>query len=90
MGRCGCIQISSQWWYKYTFTFDGAEDVLVPTFANKQDIAMTWLYSKTLKFEDIRKMQRISAEGRTTDIRISEVAAFYNNLGAKIAVIRTL
>ncbi len=37
--------------YKYTFTFDGAEDVLVVKFANEQDIKQ-WdidLHSKTLR-----------------------------------------
>ncbi len=50
--------------YKYTFTFDGAEDVLVVKFANKQDIKQWDGYIRNLEvFEDIRKMQRISAEG---------------------------
>ena len=43
--------------YKYTFTFDGAEDVLVVKFANKQDIKQ-WdvvTFENLEVFEDIRK-----------------------------------
>ncbi len=40
--------------YKYTFTFDGAEDVLVVKFANKQDIKQWDVIWKQV-FEDIRK-----------------------------------
>ncbi len=36
--------------YKYTFTFDGAEDVLVVKFANKQDIKQWDIgYSENMK-----------------------------------------
>ncbi len=47
--------------YKYTFTFDGAEDLVVK-FANKQDIkqwdAVTF---ETLKSDILEKCSRISA-----------------------------
>ncbi len=87
------IQDSSVTGYKYTFTFDDAEDVLVVKFANKQDIKQ-WCW-KTLP-EDIRKMQRISARKEYVSMdrpEICEVARHYNRQCfrcGKIAVIRTL
>lgn len=76
--------------YKYTFTFDGAEDVLVVKFANKQDIKQ-WdvvTFENLEVFEDIRKMQRISARKEYVSMdrpEICEVArrTIDNVLGAE-------
>ncbi len=77
--------------YKYTSSFDGAEDVLVVKFANKQDITMGrgWLSENLEVFEDIRKMQRISAQRKEyvsmDNCEICEVVrrTIDNVLGAK-------
>ncbi len=62
--------------YKYTFTFDGAEDVLVVKFANNGALSNgTWLHSKTLKSSRILEMQRIARKEHVTDRpEICEVA----------------
>ncbi len=78
-------------------SFDGAKMSLVVKFANKQDIKQ-WdvvTFENLEVFEDIRKMQRISARKEYVSMdrpEICEVArrTTDNVLGAKIAVIRTL
>ncbi len=51
--------------YKYTFTFDGAEDVLVVKFANKQTLSSRDVFtSENLEvFEDIENAAYFRAEG---------------------------
>ncbi len=48
---------------QYTFTFDGAEDVLVVKFANKQDITMDVVTFENLEVFEILENGRYFMEG---------------------------
>ncbi len=70
-------------------TFDGAEDVLVVVLANKHIKQQDLLYPFEV-FEDIRKMQRISARKEYVSMRIDQkfvklpgIAIIDNVLGAE-------
>ncbi len=63
MGRCGCAYRYLVTGYKYTFTFDGAEDVLVNKLAKQTDNG-TWLHSKTLKSSRIARKCSVFPRGR--------------------------
>ncbi len=60
--------------YKYTFTFDGAEDVLVVKFANEQDIKQWDVYiRKPCGLRGYQKMQRISARKEHVSMDRTEI-----------------